>query len=87
MQLNIGGAAVPVVQPTACNAPGEIAKTCVGAAEKRLPLPRPLSVLAFLAGAYIAMAGILNTVITNDLANYFGDGLTRLIGGAVFHWD
>ena len=85
MQLNIGGAAVPVVQPTACNAPGEIAKTCVGAAEKKAAIaPRPLSVLAFLAGAYIAMAGILNTVITNDLANYFGDGLTRLIGGAVF---
>ena len=85
MQLNIGGAAVPVVQPTASNAPGEIAKTCVGAAEKKAAIaPRPLSVLAFLAGAYIAMAGILNTVITNDLANYFGDGLTRLIGGAVF---
>lgn len=85
MQLNIGGAVVPVVQPTACNAPGEIAKSCVGAAEKKAAIaPRPLSVLAFLAGAYIAMAGILNTVITNDLANYFGDGMTRLVGGTVF---
>ena len=85
MELNIGTGAVPTVEPVVCNSPADIAKSCVGAAVKKAAITlTPLRVLAILAGAYIAMGGILNTVITNDLGNYIGDGLTRLVGGMVF---
>ncbi|NLZ39184.1 MAG: formate/nitrite transporter family protein [Firmicutes bacterium] len=85
MELNIGIGSVPTVEPVVCNSPADIAKSCVGAAEKKAAITStPLRVLAILAGAYIAMGGVLNTVITNDLGNYIGDGLTRLIGGMVF---
>ena len=40
--------------------------------------------LAILAGAYIALGAIMFTIITNDLAAFIGDGLTRLIGGISF---
>ena len=40
--------------------------------------------LAILAGAYIALGAIIFTIITNDLAAFIGDGLTRLIGGISF---
>lgn len=43
-----------------------------------------LLVLGILAGCYIALAGALSTVVTNDLASYVGDGLSRLVGGLVF---
>ena len=39
--------------------------------------------LAILAGAYIALGAIMFTIITNDLATYIGDGLTRMIGGSL----
>lgn len=85
MELNIGSGAVPVVVPTACDSPADIAKTCVGVAEKKAALTRPsLRVLSLLAGAYIAMGAIMSTVVTNDLAVYIGDGLSRLVGGATF---
>lgn len=40
-----------------------------------------LAWLAILAGAYIALGAIMFTIITNDLAAFIGDGLTRLVGG------
>ena len=68
-----------------CDPPPEIARTIVGIAEKKAATP-PLSLimLAVLAGAYIALGAIMFTIITNDLAAYIGDGLSRLIGGASF---
>ncbi|NLZ93535.1 MAG: formate/nitrite transporter family protein, partial [Firmicutes bacterium] len=71
VELNIGTGTVLAVEPIICNSPADIAKSCAGAAEKKAAITlTPLRVLAILAGAYIAMGGILNTVITNDLGNY-----------------
>ena len=40
--------------------------------------------LGTLAGAYIAFAGFLSTVVTQDMAKYMGVGFTKFMGGAVF---
>jgi formate transporter len=57
----------------------------VGVAEKKAAISPPsLRVLGLLAGAYIAMGAVLSTVVTNDLAVYIGDGLSRLVGGVTF---
>ncbi len=74
--------AAPVLS---CDPPGEIAKTVVGVAQKKVATAIPsLMMLAILAGAYIAMGAVLFTIVTNDLALYIGDGLSRLVGGVAF---
>jgi formate/nitrite transporter len=85
MELNIGTGSVPTAVPAACDAPPDIARNCVGVAEKKAAISPPsLRVLGLLAGAYIAMGAVLSTVVTNDLAVYIGDGLSRLVGGVTF---
>jgi len=41
-------------------------------------------ILGILAGAYIAFAGYLYTVVTQDMAKYAGIGFTKFVGGAAF---
>jgi formate/nitrite transporter len=78
-------APAPVVIPPSCDSPRAVAATTVGNAEKKATSPfYSLLVLGILAGCYIALAGSLSTVVTNDLARYVGDGLSRLISGLVF---
>ncbi len=98
MELNIGAGAVPAPVPAPLPAlepvitpvgsfspPAEIAKSMVGVAEKKAATKMgSLIPLAILAGAYIALGAIMFTIITNDLAAFIGDGLTRLIGGISF---
>ncbi|NLL21986.1 MAG: formate/nitrite transporter family protein [Firmicutes bacterium] len=87
MELNIGTGAVPEppAPPVVCDPPPIVAKNAVGLAEKKAATNSPaLQLLALLAGAYIAMGAVLSTVVTNDLAAYIGDGLSRLVGGATF---
>ncbi|NLA47788.1 MAG: formate/nitrite transporter family protein [Firmicutes bacterium] len=96
MELNIGAGAVPAPAPPPAAEPAvtpvgsfcpppEIAKTMVGVAEKKATTKMgSLIPLAILAGAYIALGAIMFTIITNDLATYIGDGLTRMIGGISF---
>ncbi len=75
-----------VPEPTvSCDPPQQIAKTVVSSAEKKTSLAAPaLVMLAILAGAYIALGAVMFTIITNDLALYIGDGLSRLVGGITF---
>jgi formate/nitrite transporter len=93
MEFTVGDAATPkpepqpapVVVPNICDTPKAVAATTVGNAEKKAVSPFfNLLVLGILAGCYIALAGALSTVVTNDLAAYVGDGLSRLVGGLVF---
>lgn len=86
MEFTAGAAAVPSVVATATvDGPPEIARTLVGVSEKKGKAEiAALSILGILAGAYIAFGAQLSTLVTNDLAKYAGDGLTRLVGGAVF---
>ena len=86
MELNIGEGAVPASPPpVVCDPPPAIARGMVGLAEKKATTAAPsLQLLALLAGAYIAMGAVLCTVVTNDLATYIGDGLSRLVGGMTF---
>jgi len=75
----------PVTPVVSCSPPPELAKTMVGVAEKKANTGMPsLAWLAILAGAYIALGAIMFTIITNDLAAFIGDGLTRLVGGISF---
>ncbi|MDW7729387.1 MAG: formate/nitrite transporter family protein [Bacillota bacterium] len=78
--------AAPVSAPVlSCDPPPEIAKTLVGVAQKKAATAAPsLIMLAILAGAYIALGAVLFTIVTNDLALYIGDGLSRLVGGISF---
>ena len=91
MKFNVGAAATPTPSPapvvisSSCDSPKAVAATTVGNAEKKAASPFfSLLVLGILAGCYIALAGSLSTVVTNDLASYVGDGLSRLISGLVF---
>jgi formate/nitrite transporter len=100
MELNIGGGAVPVIPPIPaaqpipvaaaspvvyCDSPPEVAKTVVGVAQKKAATAlSSLTLLAVLAGAYIALGAVLFTIVTNDLSTYIGDGLSRVIGGMSF---
>ncbi len=89
MEMNVGAAAVPLAvpapPPTSCDLPKTVAATSVGVAEKKATSPLfTLLVLGILAGCYIALAGALSTVVTNDLAKFVGDGMSRLISGMVF---
>ncbi|MEW6410279.1 MAG: formate/nitrite transporter family protein [Nitrospirota bacterium] len=48
-----------------------------------LPFPKMI-LLGLLAGVYIALGGILMTVVVSDISFYSGFGITRLISGSVF---
>lgn len=90
MEVNVGAAVVPQaasppVIPNSCDPPKTVAVNTVGIAEKKATSPLfNLLILGFLAGCYIALAGALSTVITNDLAKFVGDGMSRLMSGMVF---
>ena len=75
----------PVTPVVSFNPPPQLARTMVGVAESKAAVTMPsLLWLAILAGAYIALGAIMFTIITNDLASFIGDGLTRMIGGIAF---
>ncbi|ACZ18391.1 formate/nitrite transporter [Thermanaerovibrio acidaminovorans DSM 6589] len=65
--------------------PAELVQSCARMAEKKGAwAPVQMLVLGFMAGAYIAMAGFLYTVVTQDAARYVGTGIAKLLGGTVF---
>ena len=78
-------ASPPVTPVVSFNSPPQLARTMVGVAESKAAVTAPpLIWLAILAGAYIALGAIMFTIITNDLAAFVGDGLSRMIGGIAF---
>ncbi|HPU00865.1 MAG TPA: formate/nitrite transporter family protein [Bacillota bacterium] len=85
LDARLSAANPPVTPIISYTPPPDLAKTMVGVAEKKANTGMPsLMWLAILAGAYIALGAIMFTIITNDLATFIGDGLTRLIGGISF---
>jgi len=65
--------------------PAEIAKSACSAAVAKSSLEfYQMSLLGILAGAYIGFGGFLYTVVTQDLSQYAGVGLSKLLGGASF---
>lgn len=65
--------------------PDEICRSFVEISEKKGKNSfLNLAILGFMAGAYIAIAGQLATVVTVDATGYVGEGLTRVISGSVF---
>ncbi len=65
--------------------PVEIARSaCAVAKAKSSWNIQQMLLLGFLAGAYIAFAGFLYTVVTQDAARYVGVGISKFLGGAVF---
>lgn len=65
--------------------PEEMAEQAVRIGQKKaeLSLGR-MALLGVLAGSYIAMAGQLYNMVTQDLSSYMGVGFSQLVGGAVF---
>lgn len=86
MKVNLGQGAIPAPTPTvSLDVPKDMAMNLVGVCRKKVETPLvPLAILGILAGAYIALGSELYTVATADLARYIGEGLTRIVGGAVF---
>ena len=65
--------------------PAELAKlACTVSKVKGNLSVRQMLLMGILAGAYIAFAGWLMTVVSHDMAQHFGSGVTRLMSGAVF---
>ena len=65
--------------------PIELAKAaCTASQAKSKWSVSQMLILGILAGAYIAFAGYLCTVVTQDMAKYMGVGFTKFMGGAVF---
>ena len=65
--------------------PVEIAKTACVVAKAKANMPiKSMLVMGFLAGAYIAFGGFLMTTVTQDVAQYAGVGISKMLGGAVF---
>ena len=61
----------------------EIAKKALAAGENKAKLPfLPTFILGIMAGAYIAFAAVLFTLVTTDSG--LGFGMMRLVGGLVF---
>ncbi len=68
-----------------CLPPAAIADAAVAAGQKKTNLSTAqLIVLGVLAGAYIGFGGQLFSLVTSDLSQHLGFGLSRLIGGIVF---
>ena len=65
--------------------PAELAKlACTVSKVKGNLSVRQMVLMGILAGAYIAFAGWLMTVVSHDMAQHLGSGFTRLVSGAVF---
>jgi len=65
--------------------PAELAKAACTASQTKSKWTVPqMLILGMLAGAYIAFAGFLYTVVTQDLAQYLGVGFAKFMGGSVF---
>jgi len=65
--------------------PVELAKSaCSASKAKSSWTVTQMLLLGTLAGAYIAFAGFLSTVVTQDMAKYMGVGFTKFMGGSVF---
>ncbi len=65
--------------------PPELAAEACFAAVKKAGWTVPqMGILGGLAGAYVALAGFLYIVVTQDLALHSGVGLSRFMGGSVF---
>jgi len=65
--------------------PVELAKSACSASQAKSSWTvTQMLLLGTLAGAYIAFAGFLSTVVTQDMAKYMGVGFTKFMGGAVF---
>ncbi|MDW7673911.1 MAG: formate/nitrite transporter family protein [Bacillota bacterium] len=65
--------------------PGEITKNAVEIGVKKANLPlNNMLILAILAGAYIAFAAEVSTMITHDASSFLGAGVARLLSGAIF---
>jgi formate/nitrite transporter len=65
--------------------PAELAKAACAVSKVKGNLSvRQMMLMGILAGAYIAFAGWLMTVVSHDMTQHFGSGFTRLVSGAVF---
>ncbi|MFA7622099.1 MAG: formate/nitrite transporter family protein [Aminobacteriaceae bacterium] len=65
--------------------PAELAKLACAVSKVKGNLSvRQMVLMGTLAGAYIAFAGWLMTVVSHDMTPLYGGGITRLISGAVF---
>jgi formate/nitrite transporter len=68
-----------------CLPPASIAEATVAAGQKKSSLSVvQLIILGMLAGAYIGLGGQLYSLVTGDLSQFVGFGLTKLIGGLSF---
>lgn len=68
-----------------CLPPASIAQAAVAAGQKKSSLGLvQLIILGMLAGAYIGFGAELYSLVTSDIRQYVGFGLTRLIGGLSF---
>lgn len=68
-----------------CLPPASIAESMVASGERKANLSvAHLLILGVLAGAYIGFVGQFFTIVTSDLSQYVGIGLSRLIGGLSF---
>jgi formate/nitrite transporter len=65
--------------------PPEVAvEACVAARKKSEWTVSQMAILGGLAGAYIALAGYLYAIVTQDAATFSGIGVSRFLGGSVF---
>jgi len=65
--------------------PADTAKSACSAAVAKCSLKfHQMLLLGILAGVYIGFGGFLYTVVMQDLSQYVGVGLSKLIGGASF---
>ncbi|MGI6082408.1 MAG: formate/nitrite transporter family protein [Limnochordia bacterium] len=67
------------------NTPAEISTMMLTTSEKKANLAlRDMIVLGILAGAYVALAGNLSTVVVTGVSQHLGTGLSKFLGGSVF---
>lgn len=65
--------------------PAELAKAATVASRVKGNLSiRQMLLMGILAGAYIAFAGWLMTVVSHDMPKFLGSGFSRFISGVVF---
>ena len=70
---------------TAFKSPVEIAKGACASSKAKSSWSIPqMIIMGILAGAYIAFAGFLATVVSQDLSKYVGVGFSKFLTGAVF---
>lgn len=74
---------VPMVEDRAPKNIAETVAQTVGVSKATSPW-LSVFVLGILAGAYVGFGGLLSTTVTFDSAAIFGQGITKLLSGAVF---